>query len=295
MQLSIILCTYNRKEMLIGCLDSIARSLALAHPVDAEIVVVDNASEDGTPAAVEAWSTTCIFPVQVLHEARKGPVPARNCGCRAARGVLLVFIDDDCRMEESYVSHALRCDGRKRETVLYGGRVELGDPSDLPLTIKTDLTPRRWNIALRSAHRENLGNCLHGCNMMMRRCLLERVGLFDERTDNDIDLVYRCYLAGITIEYVPEVGVFHYHGRKTAAEGYKVFRVYMMQMGTLYAKYLLRAPELCRPVLWDLRNAAKEILGRGNTFLPEIGFSHKHRLYYNAIGVLKYWWGRAVF
>jgi len=208
---------------------------------------------------------------------------------------LLVFIDDDCLMDESYVSNALCCEQRNAEPVLYGGRVELGDASDLPLTIKTDTTPRRWNIGMRSARHENLGNCLHGCNMMMRRSILEKVGPFDERTDNDTDLVYRCYLAGITIEYLPEIAVFHYHGRKTAGEGFKVFRVYMIQMGALYAKYLLRGPELCRPLLWDLRNAAKEIMGQGNTFLPEIGFSHKHRLYYNAVGALKYWRGQSVY
>jgi GT2 family glycosyltransferase len=273
MQLSIIVCTYNRKDQLIGCLDSIARSLAYAQPVDAEIVVVDNTSSDGTPAAVGKWAANCAFAVQFLVELRKGPVHARNCGCLVARGELLVFLDDDCYMDEAYVSNGLSCDGRTDEAVLYGGRVELGDPSDLPLTIKTDMTPRRWNIGMRSARHENLGNCLHGCNMMMRRSLLEKVGPFDFFTDNDIDLVYRCYLAGVTIEYVPEIAVFHYHGRKTAADGYQVFRVYMMQIGTLYAKYLLRAPAL----------------------LPEIGFSHKHRLYYNAIGALKYWRGRPVF
>jgi glycosyltransferase involved in cell wall biosynthesis len=295
MRLSVIVCTYNRKDTLLGCLDSAVRSLARARPVEAEIVVVDNASSDGTPAVVGTWAANCAFTVQFLVEKRKGPVHARNCGCRAARGDLLVFLDDDCHMDESYVSNALSCDARTDEPVLYGGRVELGDPSDLPLTIKTDLTSRRWNIAMQSARHENLGNCLHGCNMMMRRALLEKVGPFDAFTDNDIDLVYRCYLAGVTIEYVPDIAVFHYHGRKTRADGHQVFRVYMMQMGTLYAKYLLRAPALCRPLLWDMRNATKELMGQGNTFLPEIGFSHKHRLYYNAIGALKYWRGRSVF
>jgi GT2 family glycosyltransferase len=289
MQLSVIVCTHNRKQMLIRCLDSIARSLSHAQPLDAEMVVVDNASEDGTVAAVAQWSATCAFPVQIVEETRRGPVPARNCGVRAARGALLVFTDDDCLMDEAYVSNALRCDSLNPEPVLYGGRIELGDPTDLPLTIKTDLMPRRWNISMGSARHKCLGNCLHGCNMMMRRSLLERVGLFDERTDNDTDMVFRCYLAGITIEYVPDIVVFHYHGRKSPAEGYNVFRTYMVQMGALYAKYLLREPNLCRQILWDLRGAAKELMGRGNTFLPEIGFSHKHRLYYNAIGVLKYW------
>jgi hypothetical protein len=64
--------------------------------------------------------------------------------------------------------------------VLRGGRIELGDAADLPLTIKTDPQPRRWSRTLRSARQENLGNCLHGCNVSMRHALLDQIGLYDE-------------------------------------------------------------------------------------------------------------------
>jgi hypothetical protein len=38
-----------------------------------------------------------------------------------------------------------------------------------------------------------------------------------------------------------------------------------------------------------VRSATKEIIGGTNAFLPEIGFSHKHRIYYVALGALRYW------
>lgn len=289
MKLSVIVCTRNRAHAITPCLDSIARSLSLARPIEAEIVVVDNASEDATSEIVRTWAAGCEFPVNLLHESRKGIIHARNCAFRAARGALLVWTDDDCRLDESYMANALLHDARDAEPVLRGGRIELGDPSDLAVTIKTDRTPRRWNIGMRSARREPLFFCLYAANMMMRRSLLETVGPFDERTNDDSDLIYRCYVAGITIEYAPDLVVFHYHGRKTRADGFKLLRRYEMHQGAVYAKFLLRHPDLCRPMAWDLRNAAKELVARKNTLLPEIGFSYKHLVYYNALGALRYW------
>jgi GT2 family glycosyltransferase len=265
--------------------------LSLAAPIEAEIVVVDNASEDATSQVVRDWSAGCDFPVNVVYEGRKGVCNARNAGYRAARGALLVWTDDDCHLDESYVTNALRHDAQDPEPVLRGGRIELGDPSDLPITIKTDPTPRRWNIGMRSARRESLHFCFYGANMMMRRSLLDIVGPFDQRTVDDIDLTYRCYLAGITIEYAPDIVVFHYHGRKTSEDGFKLVRRYEMLMGAVYAKFLLRELDLCRPMVWDLRNAAKELVARKNILLPDIGFSYKHLVYYNAVGAAKYWLG----
>jgi glycosyltransferase involved in cell wall biosynthesis len=289
MKLSIVVCTRNRAKAIVPCLDSIASSLALAQPVDAEIVVVDNASEDETSPVVRSWSAQCGFPVNLVHETRRGVIYARNRAISAARGELLVWTDDDCRLDQSYVSSALRYDAQDAKPVLRGGRVELGDPSDLPLSIHTDLSPRRWNIAMRSARHEPLTRCLAGCNMMMRRSLLETVGPFDERTSDDTDLIFRCYVAGITIEYAPDLIVFHHHGRKDRGDGFNLLRRYSMLLGALYAKFLWREPDLCRPVVWNLRNAAKDLLAGENTFVPEAGFSYKHLHYYTAVGAVKYW------
>src|SRR5258708_22965256 len=63
----------------------------------------------------------------------------------SAQGELLVFTDDDCRLNKEYVTEVLLYDAADIEPVLRGGRVELGDQTDLPITIRTTTTRQRFN------------------------------------------------------------------------------------------------------------------------------------------------------
>jgi glycosyltransferase involved in cell wall biosynthesis len=296
MKLSVIVCTQNRAYAITGCLDSIAAALSNASPVDAEIVVVDNASEDDTSVVVKKWLESCAFPVQLVLEPRKGLAIARNCGIGAAQGELVVFTDDDCRLSNNYIIDALRYNAQDTELVLRGGRVELGDPTDLPLTIKTLPTLKRWQKQSNSLRDENLGNSLLGCNMIMRRSLIDQLGLFDEwlgagsalPAAEDTDYIFRAYLANIIIEYVPDMAVSHYHGRKLIADGNKLFRNYMIGGGALYAKYIFKYPNFCRQFYWDMKHAIREIISGKNTFMPVYGFSYKDRIAYSALGAIRY-------
>ena len=73
--------------------DSIAASLANAAPLDAEIVVVDNGSEDATSAIVKQWATASTFPVRLLLEPRTSVSVARNRALQTAQGELLAFTE----------------------------------------------------------------------------------------------------------------------------------------------------------------------------------------------------------
>ena len=283
MQLSVIVATRNRADAIVPCLNSISAAITHAGPIDAEIVVVDNGSTDRTAAVLEAWANGSDEPVKVLQEARRGKGRALNRALRAAQGEILAFTDDDCRLSQEYVNDLLRHDGADTGLVLRGGRIELGDPTDLPFTINTDPTLQRWQKTKNSARYGRFRGCINGCNMTMRRALVERLGPFDEDfgpgsaigAGEDADYIYRGYLAGATLEYVPDMTVFHHHGRKTAAEGQELFRGYMIAAGALYARYLFKDPDLCRPFYWDCKNAVREMVSGSNTFLPEIGFSHR--------------------
>ena len=283
MQLSVIVATRNRARAIGGCLDSIAAAINHAGPIDAEIVVVDNGSTDQTAAVLEAWAEASDVPVKVLQEPRRGKARALNCALRAARGEILAFTDDDCRLSQEYVNDLLRHDSADGELVLRGGRIELGDPIDLPFTINTDPTLKRWQKTMNSARYGRFRGCINGCNMTMRRALVERLGPFDEDfgpgsvigAGEDADYIYRAYLAGATLEYVPDMTVFHHHGRKTAAEGRELFRGYMFAAGALYARYFFKDPNICRPFYWDCKGAVSEMVSGRNSFLPEIGFSHR--------------------
>jgi glycosyltransferase involved in cell wall biosynthesis len=256
MKLSVILCTRNRAHAIVGCLDSIAEALAnasVAHG-DAEIVVIDNRSHDNTPAILKEWAARSAYPVRVLLGEDRGPSAGRNLGMRCARGDLIALTDDDCRLDKNYAKDLLRHDSGDTELVLRGGRIEAGNPNHLPVTIKISPARQRWH--LRSAPKTSSGfsGTISSCNMVLRRELLRSVGFFDEQFGpgtllpggEDTDFIVRAYLAGVAVEYVPDMTVYHHHGRTSETEGKQLMRGYMIGTGGLCAKYLFRNPSLCR-------------------------------------------------
>jgi glycosyltransferase involved in cell wall biosynthesis len=295
-KLSIIVGTRNRADRILSCLDSIAVAIQQAPAAGVEIVVVDNGSSDNTPRLISSWARSSSVPVQCLQEPQPGVARAHNRALRAARGALFAFTDDDCRVDAQYVDDLLRHDSGDRGLVLRGGRVELGDASDLPLTINTSLIALRWTRAMNSARHSRIGGCLNGCNLAMRRALVDRIGGFDERfgpgsyigSGADTEFIYRSYLAGAILEYVPDMVVFHHHGRRTRAAGHQLMRRYAIANGALFIHYGLRHRDLCRIFYGDLREAALGILRRKDTQSPPGLFTNKDLLVYAALGAIKY-------
>jgi glycosyltransferase involved in cell wall biosynthesis len=108
--------------------ESIAQAARLAALTDAEIVVADNASDDGTSAVIQNWAGNCSIAVRLEYEPRVGITIAKNRGLRSARGNILVLTDDDCQLREDYFSELLRLYNTDADMVLRGCRVELGNP-----------------------------------------------------------------------------------------------------------------------------------------------------------------------
>jgi glycosyltransferase involved in cell wall biosynthesis len=293
-RLSVIVATRNRAYAIQACLDSIATAIAKAAPLEAEIVVVDNASTDSTAAIVKAWAAANAGPVQLLHEPKLGLASALNRAIRFSRGKVLAFTDDDCQVHPDFVHDLLRHDAKDTGLVLRGGRTELGDPTDLPVTISISPTPMRWTRAMKSARHHHIAGALNGCNMVIRAALVDQIGFFDENfgagsyigSGSDTDFMYRAYLAGATLEYVPDMIVFHYHGRKTPADGYKIKRRYAIAGGALLARYIFKHPDFCRVTVREFWNSVFSILSGKTRW--EYGFSHSDNVQCIALGVIKY-------
>lgn len=253
-----------------------------------EVMLVDNNSTDNTQATAKAVAAKASIPVHVLSEPRPGVCRAKNTGARHATGKVLVFTDDDCVMSPDYLTDLHKHYAADADPVVRGGRVELGDKADLPITIKTDDTLARlsdWS---------HPGGFIHGCNLTMASAVFEKIGGFDEEfgpgavfvAAEDTELLFRAREHGIPVEYVPDMAVHHFHGRRDYGQIAKLWRQYQIGNGALIAKYRGRRT-LAKHLYWDARKAAMEVFG-GQPFDAELKLSHSTLVAGQIKGMLLY-------
>lgn len=232
MKLSYIVSTRNRGDSIVPTLDSIAAQ------ANAELVVVNNGSTDNTAEVLSEWVVQTGFPTTVVFEAKPGLARARNVGMRKASGDIIVFTDDDCRVA---VDHGLSIIAAHQcgVAMIIGGKVELGDPSDAPVTIMLQDTPSELtNI-------NDVCGFLHGCNMTLSRSAVDKIGDFDVRfgagapfvSAEDTDYLYRAAKLGILVRYDPGIVVSHFHGRKHADEVKRLKHGYAFGKGAMVVKH----------------------------------------------------------
>jgi len=121
MEITVVLCTYNRCGTLVRALESVAASI-VADGIDWEILVVDNNSTDRTRDVVMDFSNKHPNRVRYLFEPQPGKSHALNLGIREARGAVLAFMDDDVRVEPTWLQN-LTASLRDGGWVGSGGRI----------------------------------------------------------------------------------------------------------------------------------------------------------------------------
>jgi glucosyl-dolichyl phosphate glucuronosyltransferase len=106
MRLSVIVCTWNRRELLKAALDSIAAS-ALQPTLDWEIIIVDNNSTDGTRSLCEELVRSNPARFRYFLESRPGKSFALNSAVENSKGEILAFTDDDVTVAPNWLAEIL--------------------------------------------------------------------------------------------------------------------------------------------------------------------------------------------
>jgi GT2 family glycosyltransferase len=167
-----------------------------------EIVVVDNASSDGTAAALRAEFPIPGSPlvlIEMPHD-RFGACETFNLGFRAATQEFVAILDDDVVLPPNWVERLLaRFDREPPTTVLVTTQViEPAMPDEY--------------IARADVRAERYLSTFRGCGSLVRRAALLRAGGYDERFfiyGNERDLSARLLSDGGRILFAPEVVTFH--------------------------------------------------------------------------------------
>jgi GT2 family glycosyltransferase/peptidoglycan/xylan/chitin deacetylase (PgdA/CDA1 family) len=200
---SVVIPTHQRRETV---LRNVA-ALASQSYEDFEVVVVVDGSTDGSASALRALSPA--FPLTVLEQPNRGAGAARNAGAAAARGEILLFLDDDMEADPSLLSEHDRSHGEGADLVMGDLPLHPDSPSNV-LTRGVATWARSRGERLAATEGEiPLADLLTG-QMSISREAFERLGGFDASFTEDgsfggedVDFGYRVLTAGCEVRFNP--------------------------------------------------------------------------------------------
>ncbi len=206
MKFSIIVPVYNAAATLPGLLQSLGR----LYDTDHEVILVDDASTDGSADLAASW------PYRLIRmETNRGPARCRNAGAAAACGDILVFTDADCRVHPRWL-HAFDealADGKAAAVM---GRLALMPSNTLGNAISALGFPAGGSVGFPRIWRvdaDGFTQSLSTCNCAVTRAVFERVGGFDEgfplAGGEDSYLAHALGRNGFRIRYCPEAVAWH--------------------------------------------------------------------------------------
>lgn len=237
MKLSVVILNYNVRFFLEQCIISVERAIK---GLDAEIIVADNDSRDGSCEMVERR-----FPhVKLIKNTDNlGFSKANNLAVAKAKGEYVCILNPDTAVSEDTFMNCINFAEQTPDLGAIGTYLIDGTGNFLPESKRNLPTPRRSLLKMlgftkgksgyyaRSITPEARGGVeiLVGAFMFMRRSVYNKVGGFDEdyfMYGEDIDLSYKLMKASLTNHYLGDQLVLHYKGESTNKDSAYLNRFY---------------------------------------------------------------------
>lgn len=263
MTLSIIIVSHNARGDLEACL----RSLAAAPPaIEHDTTVVDNASSDGSPAAVRAG-----WPGVRLIELREnvGFAGGNNAGIRATAGELILLLNSDTVVPPGAVDRLIARLRAHPDAAVAGPRLVDGE-GRLELSFGRMMSPlaelrqktlgrlydRRYGpverLVARRAAAEHYVDWVSGACLLVYRADAESVGLLDERFflyTEDVDFCASIRARGRRVLFTPQAQIVHLRGRSRASAPDRMNAAYRRSHLAFYEKHHPRWAPVLRAYL----------------------------------------------
>lgn len=235
-ELSVIVCSYQRKQTLERCLRSFEQQTATGRY---ELIVVNDGSTDGTRELLDRWRFR--VPARVVHRENGGLAAARNSGIEVARGEWLLFVNDDTIAAPDLVeTHLLAHRRAGREVSVLGSFVQPPAALDNALMRVLEDDTLVFCFSQLTPGGEHDWNAFWTCNVSVPAGAVRAVGGFDESFRHygceDTDLGLRLFTRGLPLIYEPSAKAVHDHvldfdalarrNRTTAKAWVRLFRTH---------------------------------------------------------------------
>jgi len=218
---SVVVPVHNRAGLTRRCLERVLADL----PADCEAIVVDDASADETPQALAGFGEA--IRVERLEE-NGGFAAACNRGAAAARGGLLVFLNNDTEPEPGWLAALLAHADAHPAAAAIGARLLYPDGTvqHAGVAFGQDGYPHSLYAGFPADHEAVRAprrlQAVTGACMLVRRDAFERAGGFDEGYLNsmeDVDLCLRIGEEGGEVHYCPQATVIHFESATRGHDG----------------------------------------------------------------------------
>ncbi len=231
LDLSICIPTLQAKTLLHDCLQSIE---ANTHTPKFEIIVVDNNSQDGTVEMLrEEFPSVCL----IVNSSNLGFAKPINQAIQRSQGRYVLLLNNDTLILDSALDQLVQFADARPEVGICGPKVLNRDGSLQKQCRRSFATPwdlfcyfsglstifpksslfARYLMTYKDENEIHAADAISGSCMLIRREVLDQIGLFDERFfayQEDADFCFRAKHAGWQIYYYPQVQIVHYasHG-----------------------------------------------------------------------------------
>ena len=254
MKLSVVIVNYNVKHYLEQCLNSVCK--AVGSVPSAEVIVVDNASSDGSVEYIKER-----FPDINLIASDKnlGFARANNLAIRQSKGEYVLLLNPDTIVAENTFAHFVDFMDKNPDAGACGaymlhtdGTFALESRRGLPtpfvafckMSGLTSLFPKshifgRYYMRYLNECEINPIEIVSGAYMFLRREALDKAGLLDEdffMYGEDIDLSYRILKSGYQNYFVPSP-ILHYKGESTEKSSYRYTHTFYQAMQLFFRKH----------------------------------------------------------
>jgi peptidoglycan/xylan/chitin deacetylase (PgdA/CDA1 family) len=207
--ISVLITTYNRSDLLELCLQSLDRQSA--RPESYEVVVVVDGSTDDTLEMLGRLTLRCALTV--VAQEQSGSTAGRNAGAARARGRLLLFVDDDELADPGLVAAHLEAHRRHPATVVLGA-IERRVPENGDRLARLGCEDAAWQNEELTRRPATFWDC-YGGNCSCTREAYRAVGGYavDLRRESDTELGYRLHAAGQGFVFASDAIVSEYRDR----------------------------------------------------------------------------------
>jgi glycosyltransferase involved in cell wall biosynthesis len=230
MDVSIIIPTFNRKDILRECLHALARQDG-SHAY--EVILVDDASLDGTQEMIDTMRSSLAFPLSLLRQEKKGPAAARNLGIKKSSGSIILIMGDDIiaaphLLKEHVEWHTAKYPGNNSAIlglVRWSSQIEV-----TPFMRWLDKKGWQFPYGEIEGKTEIDWKYLMTPNISFKRdFLIERSLLFDERflyaALEDYEFGHRFFQEGGKLYYNPQALGYHHHSTTLASASQRMYYV----------------------------------------------------------------------